>query len=95
MMASDERDAGRAHTNPDSARDVRLMMEHLGADPEQVEAVAPEAMRHAEQACACCPSVARCHRWLEAGGAGDEPEAFCPNVPTFEALAHLAPVKRG
>lgn len=86
---------GSARTNPDSARDVRLMMRHFGADPDVVAERSPEAARNAEQACACCQTVARCHAWLANGRTGDEPEAFCPNVPTFEALARLGPDKPG
>lgn len=86
-------DERSALTNPDSARDFRVMMRHVGADPERAAVLAPEAVRHAENACACCRTVARCHAWLANGRTGDRPEAFCPNVPTFEALAHLAPSK--
>lgn len=80
---------GPALTNPDAARDVRLMMRHFGVDPEHVALGAPTAARHAEQACACCRTVARCHEWLANGRTGDEPAEFCPNAATFEALAKL------
>lgn len=84
-------DEPRALTNPDSERDFRLMMRHVGADPVAAAERAPEAVRHAANACACCRTVARCHEWLARGRTGDRAESFCPNVPVFEALAHLAP----
>ncbi len=82
-----------ARTNPDSARDFRQMMRHVGADPQAAAELAPDAVRNAENACACCRTVARCHEWLARGRTGDTPEAFCPNVPTFEALARLVPAE--
>ena len=87
--------ANPARTNPDSARDVRLMMRHFGVDPDRLARTAPTAARHAEQACACCLTVARCHAWLKNGRTGDEPAEFCPNAHTFEALAKAAPAYRG
>jgi len=81
-------------TNPDAARDVRLMMRHFGVDPQQVALAAPAAALHAEHACACCRTVARCHEWLANGRTGDEPADFCPNAATFEALAKLAPARQ-
>lgn len=89
--AKAEGQAGPAHTNPDSSRDVRLMMRHFGVDAEDLARSAPTAARNAEQACACCRTVARCHDWLANGRTGDEPAEFCPNAFTFEALAKLAP----
>ena len=93
MAGEKVRDEGSVLTNPYSARDFKAMMRHVGADPERAAVLAPEAVRHAENACACCRTVARCHEWLARGRTGDEPGSFCPNVPTFEALAHLVPAK--
>lgn len=78
-------------TNPDAARDVRLMMRHFGVDPEAAAEAAPAAVHKAERACARCPAVGRCHDWLAGDRAADVPGEFCPNTSTFEALTRLVP----
>jgi hypothetical protein len=80
---------GPVLTNRDSARDVRAMMAHVGVDPDLVAAMAPQAARYAERACASCRTVARCHAWMDNGRTGDEPGLFCSNFSTFRALARL------
>ncbi|NQV84780.1 MAG: hypothetical protein HQ494_13280 [Rhodospirillales bacterium] len=64
------------------------MMAHIGLDPGiaigeslRIKAI----MRVTRRRCAACPNEGYCERWL--AGEVEGPNTFCPNAPTFEALA--------
>jgi hypothetical protein len=60
------------------------MLRRFGLDREGLRGRSPRELAAVEVRCAACHEIARCHRFLEAGG--DEPAAFCPNAPTFREL---------
>jgi hypothetical protein len=41
---------------------------------------------HAEKACALCPNVNRCQRWLAWGRKNNAPNVFCPNAGLFARM---------
>jgi hypothetical protein len=57
------------------------MLRRFGLDREGLRGRSPRELAAAEVRCATCHEIRRCRRFLDAGG--DEPAAFCPNVPTF------------
>jgi hypothetical protein len=46
-----------------------------------------DELLEAENACAHCETLGRCHHWMHEGGRGDSPQLFCPNVDLFKELA--------
>ena len=63
------------------------MMAGYGLAPEDLRDRMPGVMRDIEVICARCRSKGRCASELAGGSAAAHAHQFCPNAPTFEALA--------
>jgi hypothetical protein len=71
--------------------DMLRMMWHFSADPGRVPPRFRDALRAAEQVCADCLVVARCHRWFRGRLSSDTPRLFCPNAELYEDIADSQP----
>lgn len=71
---------------PDSADLLHRRMATVGLDEDQIARAEPQALRDLQRVCSECPDTARCRRDFDRN-AGDETwRAYCPNVPTLDAL---------
>src|SRR5215469_17645227 len=74
-----------------NGRDNTMLMEGMmrarGIDPDRMRQALNTPMRDIERVCTKCRNTARCARELYASTAAMHCHEYCPNAPTFDALA--------
>lgn len=63
------------------------MLEAWGIDAEMLARESPGFLRDVSISCSLCDEKGRCRRELAAGTAREHAHEFCPNHPSFAALA--------